>query len=34
MLPAEALLHVADQRLYDAKRRGGDAVVDGSAAVS
>ena len=30
----DALIHVADQRHYDAKRRGGDAVVDGSAAVS
>lgn len=26
----DELLHVADQRLYDAKRRGGDAVVDAS----
>lgn len=30
----DELLHVADQRLYDAKRRGGDAVVDGSTAPS
>ena len=30
----DALIHVADQRLYDAKRRGGDAVVDGATTVS
>lgn len=30
----DELLHVADQRLYDAKRRGGDAVLDGAPGLS